>query len=107
MSEIVGSHHDSEDVAVHSLMIQPLCCVQGACSWVQAELPQAEGVGAAQEREGQFVLLVPVSGADLQDLRPWRFVLSHIDFIKRLRELWPVIIGVDDADKHLQKILNT
>lgn len=88
---------------VHGLMVQRLCCVQGACSWVQAELPQAEGIRAAQECKGQFVLLVPVTGADLQDLRPWRCVLSHIHFIKLLGELRPVVVGVDDADEHLQK----
>lgn len=92
---------------MHGLVIQPLCCVQGACSRVQAELPQAEGIRAAQECKGQFVLLVPVAGADLQDLRPWRFVLSHVHFIELLGELRPVVVGVDDADEHLQKTINT
>lgn len=92
---------------MHGLVIQPLCCVQGACSRVQAELPQAEGIRAAQEGKGQLVLLVPVAGADLQDLRAWRFVLGHVHFVKLLGELRPVIVGVDDADQHLQNTTNT
>lgn len=92
---------------MHGLVVQPLCRVQGAGSRVQAKLLQAEGIRAAQERKGQLVLLVPVAGADLQDLRPWRFVLSHVHFIKLLRELRPVVVGVDDADEHLQKTADT
>lgn len=86
---------------MHSLMVQSLSGVQSACSWVQSELPQAEGISAAQERKGQFVLLISVHSADLHDLTPCWFVFRDIHDIRLLRELRPVVVGVNDADKHL------
>lgn len=86
---------------MHSLMIQSFSGVQSACSWVESELPQAEGISATQESEGQFVLLVSVHSADLQDLGPCRFVFRDVHLIPLLRELWPVVVGVNDTNKHL------
>lgn len=96
-------YHDGEDMAMHSLVVQPLSGVQCACSWVESELPQAEGIGAAQECKGQFVLLVSVHSADLQDFSPSWFVFRDIHLIPLLRELWSVVVGVNDTDEHLQK----
>lgn len=101
MSVFIDSYHDCEDVAMHGLMIQTLGGVQSACSWIQSELPEAEGVGAAQQSEGQFVLFVPVNGADLQDFRPGRLVFRDIHLVHVFRELGPVVVGVNDTDKHL------
>jgi len=98
-----NSYHDGEDVTMHSLVVQSLSCVQSACSRVESELPQAEGISAAQERKGQFVLLVSVHSADLQDLGPCWLVFGDIHLIDLLRELRPVVVGVNDTDKHLEE----
>lgn len=58
-------------------------------------------ISAAQEGKCQFVLLVSVHGADLQDLRPHWFVFSDVHDVHLLRELWPMIVGVNDTYKHL------
>lgn len=86
---------------MHSLMIQSLSGVQSARSRVKSELPEAEGISAAQECEGQFVLLVSVHGADLQDLGPCWFVFRDVHLVHLLRELRSVVVGVDDTDQHL------
>lgn len=57
------SYHDGERVLAHGLVVESLGCVQRSGSRVQAELAQAERVGAAQQRERQFVLLVLIGGA--------------------------------------------
>ena len=88
---------------MHSLVIQSLGGVQNARSRVESELPQTEGIGAAQEGEGQFVLLVSVHGADLQDLGPCWLVFGDVHLVHLLRKLRPVVVGVDDADQHLQE----
>lgn len=100
---VIVPYHDGEDVAVHRLMVQRFSGVQNACSRVQFELPQAEGIGAAQQRKGQFVLLVSVHGADLQHLGPGRRVFGDAHFVLGLRELRPVVVGVDDTDEHLRR----
>lgn len=87
---------------MHSLMVQSLGSVQSTSSWVESELPQAEWIGAAEERKGQLILLVSVHSADLHDLAPRRRVFGDIDNIRLLRELWPVVVGVNDTDKHLR-----
>lgn len=87
---------------MHGLVVQWLGGEQGPCSWVQAELPQAEGVGAAQECVGQLVLLVSVHCTDLHDFSTsWR-VFRDVHLIILLRELWPVVVGVNDTDKDLR-----
>lgn len=101
MSVFIDSYHNREDVAMHGLMIQTLSGVQSACSGIQSELPKAEGIGAAQESEGQFVLFVPVNSADLQDFCPGRLVFRDIHLIHVFRELGSVVVGVNDTDKHL------
>ena len=95
------AYHDGEGVLAHGLMVQPLGRVQDARAGVQAELLEAEGVGAAQQGEGQLVLLILVGGDDPQDLGVGRRVLSHADVVALLGELGPVVVGVDDADQHL------
>lgn len=97
------SYHHSEDVAMHGLMVQPLCGEQDACSWVQPEFAQAEWIGAAQERVGQFVFLVSVHGTDLQDLGARWLVFRDVHNVHLLGELWPVVVGVDDPDEHLKE----
>ena len=101
--KVTGPYHDGENVAPHRLVVQLLGRVQDARSRVQAELSQAERVGAAQEGEGHLVLLVLVGGADLQDLAVRLGVLRYAHLVPGLGELWPVVVGVDDADKHLQR----
>lgn len=88
---------------MHSLMVESLGGVQSACSWVQSELPQTEWICAAQECKGQFVFLIPVYSIDLQDLSPCWLVFWDVYNIDMLGELWPVIVGVNDTDKHLKK----
>lgn len=101
LSLIADSYHHCEDVATHSLMVESLSSVQNACSWVEAELPQAEWIGAAQEGKGQLVLLVFIYSTDLQDLSPSWCVFRDIHLIPRLRELWSMVVGVNDTNKHL------
>lgn len=98
---ITDPYHNSEGVVPHGLMVQALSGVQDACPWVQPELPEAERVSAAQEREGQLVLLVFIRGTDPQDLCLSRGVLRDTHLVSGLRELWPVVVGVYDTDKHL------
>lgn len=100
---LADSYHHSEDVAMHGLVIQPLRGVQDARSRVQAELAQAEGIGAAQQRVGQLVFLVSVHGADLQDLGARWLVLGDTHNVHLLGELRPVVVGVDDPNEHLKK----
>lgn len=88
---------------MHRLVVQSLCGVEGPRSRVQSELPQAHWIGAAQQREGQLVLLVSVRGADLHDLAPRRFVFGDVHHVHLLGELRPVVVGVDDADEHLEE----
>lgn len=89
---------------MHGLVVQMFSGVQNPCSRVEPELPQAEGIGAAQERVRQLVLLVSVLGNDLQDLGPCRFVFRDTYVVHLLRKLRPVVVGVDDTDKHLEEI---
>ena len=96
-----SAYHDGEGVLAHGLVVQRLGRVQDARAGVQAELLEAEGVGAAQQGEGQLVLLVLVGGNDPQDLGVGRRVLGHADVVALLGELGPVVVGVDDANQHL------
>lgn len=88
---------------MHSLMVQLLSGVQSACSWVKSELSQAERISTAQKCKSQFVLIIPVLCADLHDLSPFWFVFRDIHNICLLRELWSMVVGVNDTDKHLYK----
>lgn len=88
---------------MHSLMVQLLSGVQNACSWVQSEFPQAERISAAKECKGQFVLLISVHSADLQDFSTRWFVFRHIYLIITLRELGPVVVSVNDTNEHLKE----
>lgn len=87
---------------MHGLVVQTLSGVQSACSRVESELAQAEGIGAAQQSKGQFVLFVSVNSVDLQDFRPGRLVFRDVHLVPLLRELGPVVVGVDDTDQHLR-----
>jgi len=88
---------------MHRLVVQSLRGEQSARSRVESKPPQAEGIGAAQEREGQLVLLVSVRGADPQDLGPRWLVFGDVHLVHRLGELRPVVVGVNDADEHLSE----
>lgn len=103
MNGWTDSYHNSEDVTVHGLMIQPLSGVQSARSGVQSELPQAERIRAAQECVGQFVLLIFVHSTDHEDFSPFRFIFRNVYNVNLLGELWPVVVGVNDTNKHLQE----
>lgn len=87
---------------MHRLVVESLRGVEDARPRVQPKLPEAEGIGAAQERERQFVLLVSVGGGDLQDLGPRRLVFGHVHLVPLLGELRPVVVGIDDAYEHLK-----
>lgn len=100
---LTDSYHNSEDVTMHGLVVQALSGVQSACSRVQPELPQAEGIGAAQERVGQFVFLVFVHSTNLQDFRPCRLVFRNAYNVNLMGELRAVVVGVNDANKHLKE----
>lgn len=101
LTVFTDSYHDGEDVTMHCLMVELFGSVQDACSWVESELPQTEGIGTAQKCKSQFVFIISVHGADLHDLSPFGFVFRHIHNIHLLRELWSMVVGVNDTDKHL------
>lgn len=98
----MDSYHDGECVLAHGLVVECLGCVQRSGSWVQAELAQAERVGAAQQCEGQFVLLILIGGAQPQNLCVGRHIFRHAHLIPRLGELRPVVVGVDHLDEDLE-----
>lgn len=95
------AYHDGESVSTHGLVVEGLGGVERPRARVEAELSQAEGVGAAQQGEGQLVLLVLIGGVQTQNLGVGCRVLRHARLVTRLGEPRPVVVSVDHSDEHL------
>lgn len=86
-------------MSVHSFMVQWFSSVQFSSSRVQAELLETERVSAAQECVRQFVFLIFVCSTDGQDLSTSGGVFGDRHLVPWLRELRPMVVGVNDADR--------
>lgn len=98
------TYHDCENVLVNGFVIELFRSVKNACCRIKAEFLEARWIYAALQSVDQFVFLIPIHCADLQNLCFWLCVLRNSNLILGCGKLGAVVIGINYFDQYLERV---